>query len=230
VNNNLTDITILLDRSGSMQSQRDNTIKGVNLFLKEQSHGEGRANLTLIQVDDQYDVHVHAVDIAQVQPLTRMTYVPRGDTALYDAMARAIDDTGTRLARMPEAKRPAHVLFVVMTDGEENASINYSRWSGGCERVFAKVTKQRDVFNWTFVYLGANQDGIGVGTSLGFAAGMSATYGVNEQSIGQTFTLMTNKTSSLRSAGVYTSYSEDERVAMDTPSGGVTNNVNVTTS
>lgn len=162
----LTDITILLDRSGSMSSIRADTIGGFNSFVKTQREVPGEALLTLIQFDNEYEVNYEAVKLAEVKDLTNLTYVPRGTTALLDAMGKAIVQTGKRLEVMREEDRPGKVIFVTITDGYENASKEYTK------TVVAALTKaQREVFSWNFIFIGANMDSFEEAQSMGYAAG-----------------------------------------------------------
>ena len=112
-------ITVVLDRTGSMQDIRDDVIGGFNGFLAAQQAEPIPATLTLVQFDSQdpYEVLHAARPIAQVPPLTAETYVPRASTPLYDAIGRGILDLEATVARLPEAERPAKVVFVIVTDG-----------------------------------------------------------------------------------------------------------------
>lgn len=124
-----TDITILLDRTGSMASAVTDTIGGFNTFLQGQKAEPGRCLLSLVQFDDidpQEIIH-DAKAIAEVPELTGETFVPRGRTPLLDALGKAIVRTGQRLAALPETDRPNKVIFVILTDGQENASREYTR-------------------------------------------------------------------------------------------------------
>lgn len=103
---NKTDITIILDRSGSMGSVKDDTIGGFNNFLEEQRRVEGEASLSLVQFDDQYEVVYMDKDINSADKLTEATFQPRGMTALFDAVGRTINSTGQRLAGLSEQERP----------------------------------------------------------------------------------------------------------------------------
>ncbi len=188
-----TDITVVLDRSGSMQIVRDDTIGGFNSFLADQKSQPGEATFTLVQFDNEYEV-VHAgKKIADVPELTASTFVPRGSTALLDAIGRAINETGKRLADLPEHDRPARVAFVVVTDGEENASKEFTR-----ERVFEQITHQREKYNWQFIFLGANQDAIKAATDMGMAAASSMTYAHNKMGTNEAFKSTSRKMSSYR--------------------------------
>ena len=191
---NLTDITVVLDRSGSMGSVRDDTIGGFNTFLEGQKSGEGEATISLVQFDHEYTPVYEGWPIAKAEKLDHKTYEPRGMTALLDALGRTIVRTGTRLEAMKEEDRPAKVVFVVITDGYENASREFDR-----EKIADMIQRQTDIYNWQFVYLGANQDAITVGKTMGFSAQTSATYSV-ENTVG-TFSLMDSKLKAFRRSG-----------------------------
>ncbi|KFN48827.1 vWA domain-containing protein [Arenimonas composti] len=145
-------ITILLDRTGSMQDIRADVVGGFNAFLAAQQALPGQATLTLVQFDSQdpYEVIHAAAPLATVAPLTLEQYVPRASTPLYDAMGRGILDLELRLARLPEAERPRQVIFVVVTDGMENASREFRR-----DRVMALIEAKKKL-GWDFVFLSAD--------------------------------------------------------------------------
>jgi len=121
-----TFMAIVLDRSGSMSSVRDDAIGGFKTFLAEHQKLPGEALLTLVQFNDGYEVVHDGVLVAVVPPLTPETYVPGGNTALLDAMGRTIDSVGAKLQSMPEGERPGKVIVVVISDGQENASREYT--------------------------------------------------------------------------------------------------------
>lgn len=147
-------ITVVLDRTGSMQDIRDDVIGGFNGFLAAQQAEPIPATLTLVQFDSQdpYEVLHAARPIGQVPPLTAETYVPRASTPLYDAIGRGILDLEATLARLPEAERPAKVVFVIVTDGHENASVEFDR-----ARVLALIEAKRGL-GWEFVFLSADPE------------------------------------------------------------------------
>lgn len=155
-------IAVVLDRSGSMRSIRDATIEGFNEFLAAQKAVPGEAALTLAQFDHEYDIVHDAAPLANVEPLNTTTYVPRGSTALLDAIGRTIDGLGKRLAAMPEHNRPSRIIVAIMTDGLENASQTFTR-----ARIFEMITHQRERYSWQFMFLGADQDAIAIGRDYG---------------------------------------------------------------
>lgn len=173
-----SDITVLLDRSGSMASIKDDTIGGFNTFLDEQKALPGEATISLVQFDTQgYDRVIDAKPIAQAEPLSDKTFVPRGGTPLLDAMGRVIAETGARLKAMANAERPENVIMVIITDGQENASKEFTR-----EAVLKSVTHQQDVYKWNFIYLGANQDAIQSARDMGIPMAAAANYTANNTS------------------------------------------------
>lgn len=155
-------VVAVIDRSGSMSSCQQATIGGFNEFIKGQLAVPRECRLTLIQFDHEYEVVHSQKPLNEFPPLSCETYVPRGSTALLDAMGRAINSTGEELAKLPEDQRPEKVVFVVVTDGLENASTEFTR-----AKIFEMVEHQKKNYNWTFIYLGANQDAITEGAKLG---------------------------------------------------------------
>ena len=169
-----TDITVLLDRSGSMQAIKGPMETAFNTFVEEHKSIPS-SRLTLIQFDDNdpQEIVYQGVPIAYAE---KLVIRPRGNTPLLDAFCQAIDATGARLANIPESDRPDQVLFVVITDGQENASVKQQRYD-----VRNRVNHQRSQYKWQFVYLGANQDAIAEAQSYGipkdFAMNYKATTG-----------------------------------------------------
>ncbi len=164
----LTDITLMIDRSGSMESIREDAQGGVNAFVREQAQQPGDALLTLVQFDTEYEFIHKGKRIGKV-PTFQL--VPRGATALLDAVGRAINETGERLAKMPEADRPGLVVFVIVTDGEENSSHEFTK-----TQIKDKITHQQTAYNWQFTFLGANQDAFAEAGGMGIDAAGAANY------------------------------------------------------
>jgi uncharacterized protein YegL len=160
---NFTEIIIVLDRSGSMSSIVDDTIGGVNTLIKEQAKDAGEIKLTIIQFDNNYEVFVAGKPVKDVPLLDKTTYVPRGSTALLDAIGRTINEVGLRLSLIREEERPSLVLFVIQTDGQENASHLFTS-----DKIKEMIAHQKDVYKWQFLFLGADQDAF-QGMSLGLS-------------------------------------------------------------
>jgi hypothetical protein len=141
------------------------------------------------------NIKLDFVPIKKVKDLNKETYVPNGGTPLLDTIGETIVRTGRALLALPEALRPSKVLFVIITDGEENASRYYD-----LEKIKEMTTHQTDVYKWEFLYLGANQDAIKVGTAFGMKMTNSMSYGLSGQEIGATYRSLSTKTSAFRSA------------------------------
>jgi len=180
-----TDIIVVLDRSGSMDSIGQSTVDGFNSFIKEQRAAEGEANLTLVQFDNQYQVDYSNLDIKHVKDLILgETFVPRAMTALYDAIGRTI----------AEVKTKNDVVMVIITDGMENASREFNR-----DGVFKSIEDKKKE-GWNFLFLAANQDAIKAGGDMGIAANNSMTYNANDASNSKMYMNFSNKLTNFRSA------------------------------
>ena len=172
----LVEIVVVLDRSGSMQDIKDDTIGGYNSFLEEQKRvKDSRCKVTLVQFDNEYLPVYGSVDVQEVEALNADTYVPRASTALFDAIGRTINETGARLAAMSDHERPGKVIFVIITDGYENSSREFTS-----NRVKSMIAEQETRYSWSFVFLGADQDsfqadglGLGGGKFLSYGRGRS---------------------------------------------------------
>lgn len=169
---NYTHLTMILDRSGSMQSVRSDVIGGFNKLLEDQKSCPGECTVTLVQFDSQdpYEILRDFTSVADVKPLGD-EYKPRAGTPLLDAIGRGIVNTGEKLKSLADTDRPSKVVFVIISDGLENASLEYDR-----TRVASMTKEQIDKYKWEFVYLGANQDAIAEGAKVGSPQRTSANY------------------------------------------------------
>jgi hypothetical protein len=165
MNRNYAEIAFVLDRSGSMASCREAALAGFNFFLEEQQQNEGLTKLTLVLFDDEYLAPIQALPVAEILPLNHDTYIPRGSTALLDAIGRTVDELGARLAAMAEEERPGQVIVAILTDGLENASESYS-W----KEIARSIRHQTERYQWKFLFLGANQDAIATAAQMSIAA------------------------------------------------------------
>lgn len=191
---NRTHLAFLLDRSGSMQSIKTDTEGGFDAFIAEQREQPGECTVTLAQFDTDYEVTYENLPIADVPKLDLQ---PRGMTALLDSIARLITDTGARLAALPEHERPGTVIVGIMTDGMENSS---REWTHAA--IKALIEQQENVYDWSFSYLGANQDAIEVGASIGIRREHSMTYDVTRAAPAMSaYTASVSRMRSARAAG-----------------------------
>jgi uncharacterized protein YegL len=198
----VTDINLLLDRSGSMSPTQAETIRGINAFIEDQKKVPGEAVFSLTQFDDKYEPWITARPLANVEPLTTTTYQPRGWTALLGAVAKAIEDTGARLRAMPEHERPRRVIFVIVTDGQENWSQNVE-WARGATKAKVReaIERQRGTYHWEFVFMGANQDAFAEAASIGIPLWNVANYNATPEGTVMAFASASSGMRSYRNAG-----------------------------
>lgn len=168
--NNKTSINVILDSSGSMQSLLNDTLGGFNKFLSDQRDIEGEVVFTLCTFSNDHRLVHDCVPLASVENLTGATYTPGGGTALLDAMGATIESVSKKIAAMQEADRPAKIIFLVMTDGEENQSKVWTR-----EKLKALVQEQ-EKNGVQFVFLGANIDAFQQASSFGMGTQNSINY------------------------------------------------------
>lgn len=201
---NYTHITILLDVSSSMEGLRRATVDGYNEFVGSHKAAIGHATLTQVQFNDDYMEHLAMAPISTVPDMQMRDYVPRGTTALHAAMCRAIDETGERLRKLPEAQRPAKVIFVAITDGLENAS-HYVPWfRADAFGLHNRISRQKKDYGWEFVYIGANQDAIAAAGQMGVQAGNALTYAANDQGTQSLYRSLSDKTVKYRAGAAVT--------------------------
>jgi hypothetical protein len=193
MNPHLTEIAYILDRSGSMQPMQEPAVAAFNDFIKSQLDVPGDARLTLIQFDDAYEVPVSAKPIQDVPQLTAATYTPRGSTALLDAIGRTIKETDRRISALPEDEKPGKVILAIFTDGEENASQEYT-----IKHIGDLIRLYRDQKGWEFLFLAANQDAIASGTAMRMDASLSANVSFSMKGIRTTGGAMARKVRAMR--------------------------------
>ena len=169
MNQNLTEIVFILDRSGSMSGLENDTIGGFNGFVKKQAEA-GQTSLSTVLFDDRYEILHNGIDAGKAV-LTGEEYFTRGSTALLDAVGRTINDVGKRLNEMPEDLRPGKVIFVITTDGLENSSREF-----GYDEVKRMITHQSEKYGWEFVFMGANIDAAKEGGKIGISADRSLNF------------------------------------------------------
>ena len=194
---NYTHITVVLDRTGSMESIRDDTIGGFNAFLQKQRAEPGKATLTLVQFDSQdpYEVVHRFRPVDLVPELTRETYVPRASTPLLDAMGRAINDLEKSLAELDKKVRPAKVVVAVVTDGQENASREFTK-----AQVEKMIKEKTDQEGWQFVFLSADLAAIGDALQVGIGANATLLHVKDAQGTAMAWDALAVRTAEYRAA------------------------------
>lgn len=168
---------MVLDRSGSMETVRNDTIGGFNKFLTEQQAVPGEATVSLYQFNHDCDRTLNAAPIKDAKPLARESYAPSGNTCLFGAVGLAIQETGELLKSKAEHDRPEKVVCVIITDGEENSSHKHE-WSQRHTQASIKqsIEHQTNAYKWQFVYIGANQDAILNAATIGIGATNALNY------------------------------------------------------
>lgn len=170
----LTEVVFIIDRSGSMYSMQKDVIGGFNGFIDKQRKLPGEAKVTIALFDDQYELLENGKDINEVAYLNDTTYVPRGGTALLDAIGRTIKDVEARIKKTAAKERPSKVIAVVITDGQENQSREFRR-----DMISEMLKEQRKKHNWEVLFIGADEASIRDASSVGIGStslGRSAVY------------------------------------------------------
>jgi len=185
-------VGVVLDRSGSMLPVADDTIGGFNSFIETQRAGDFDQVYVVTQFDHEYNVMQENVPLADVVALSRENYIPRGSTALLDALGRTISTLDAILTADESINQ---ALLVVITDGAENASKEFTR-----KQVFELISTREDSGNWAFNFLAANQDAIATGAQLGLRAASCMNYASTPEGTKKAFTRVT-RSASLYSGG-----------------------------
>jgi hypothetical protein len=193
MNPHLTEIAYILDRSGSMQCMQEPAVAAFNDFIKIQLDVPGDARLTLVQFDDAYEVPIAATPIREVPQLTAATYTPRGRTALLDAIGRTVIETDRRITALPEAEKPGKVILTIFTDGQENASREYT-----ATHISDLIRLYRDTKGWEFLFLAANQDAIANAAAMNMDTHSSANVMYSMAGVKSTGSAMSRKVRAMR--------------------------------
>lgn len=208
---NKTKVVLILDRSGSMYDCVEDTIGGVKTFIDQQKELPGEVEFSLVTFNTLKETVYDSVPISEVDSFD---FIPSGGTALLDAVGSTIDSVGEQLAKLSEDKRPGVVMIMIVTDGEENSSREYT-----LDIINKKIKEQQDVYKWQFSFLGADQDAFQAGQRLGLNAGDIANYskGLTQAA----FSNMSGKMSRIRSAvsrgadvSLCSAYTDEERASM----------------
>ncbi len=195
---NYVDITLLIDRSCSMAPLTRDLLDGVNSFVAEQQRLPLRQDITFsfMVFDHEYRTICKAIPLRDAPRFTEAHYQPRGNTSLYDALGRCIDETGLRLRAMSDPERPSQVLFIVLTDGLENTSWNYS-----AEKLTEMVEHQRLRYLWQFAFLGTHGDLWTEARRFGLRRDETCAWDHSAEGIRRAFDLLNERTSNYRRAG-----------------------------
>ena len=190
---NLTELVFILDRSGSMQGLEGDTIGGFNAMIEKQKKEPGEAFVSTVLFDDRTEVLHDRVKVGEVRPITEKEYYVRGCTALLDAIGGAIHHIGNihKYARPEDV--PEHTLFVITTDGMENASRRYDS-----ETVKKMIERQKAKYSWEFLFLGANIDAVETASRFGIGADRAVNYHSDHQGTQLNYEVLSEAVSTVR--------------------------------
>jgi uncharacterized protein YegL len=192
MNKNLTEIIFLLDRSGSMGGLESDTIGGFNGFIDRQCKQKGETRLTAVLFDDQTEILWNGIDANHAR-LTDEEYYVRGCTALLDAVGKTISEAGRRLSQTEEGEKPGKVIFVITTDGMENASQEYTY-----EKVKKMIEHQKEKYSWEFIFMGANIDAAEEAESLGIQKEDSFSFEASNEGVEKMYDMVCDAVSERR--------------------------------
>lgn len=192
-----THITVLIDKSGSMESIKSDTIGGFNSYLSEQQALPGTATMSLVLFDtgNPFEVIHGFKPITSVKPLTDTTYCPMGGTPLLDAIGRGINDLGKNLSDLPEDERPEKVVFAIITDGQENSSREFTK-----AQIEQMIKTQREVYNWQIVFQSSDLSAMADAQSYGINLQSMASYAPTGVGVRNAFSSLSASTSVYRSS------------------------------
>lgn len=168
---NLTELVFILDRSGSMSGLEEDTIGGFNSMLNKQKREVGDALVTTVLFDNDYELLHDRLNIKKIKAITNREYYVRGSTALLDAIGATINKIGKALSDTKEEDRPDKVIFVIITDGMENSSTEYS-----LSKIKEMIDHQKNKYSWDFMFLGANIDALKTASDFGIDEDRAANF------------------------------------------------------
>jgi uncharacterized protein YegL len=189
----LTELVFILDKSGSMSGLESDTIGGYNSMLEKQQALEGDCHITTVLFDNDYELLHDRIDIKAVSPITEREYCVGGSTALLDAIGKTIHKIGNAQKYTADEFRAEKVIFVIITDGEENSSREYS-----AHRVKHMIERQTNRYGWEFIYLGANIDAVKTAGRYGIAAGRAQNFHADGDGVGLNFRVMSEAVATYR--------------------------------
>jgi len=207
--NGLTELVFILDRSGSMSGLESDTIGGYNALLEKQKKETGEAVVSTVLFDDSYELLHDRINIRGIAPITDKEYYVRGSTALLDAIGLTINKIGNAQKHTAEEERAEHVMFVITTDGMENASCEFSY-----EKVRRMIEHQKSKYGWEFIFLGANIDAAETAERFGIARDRAANYCADSEGTSLNYQVISETVSSIR-AGRAISKNWKERIDED---------------
>ena len=193
---NITELVFILDRSGSMSGLESDTIGGYNAMLEKQKSEQGEAIVTTVLFDDKYKLLHDRINIKGVSLITEKDYFVRGTTALLDAIGKTIQKIGNAQKHTMENQRPDKTVFVITTDGMENASLEYTY-----EKIKKMVEQEKERYGWEFIFLGANIDAISTAARFGISSNRAANYNADSEGTRLNYNVVNCFVSEIRTKG-----------------------------
>ena len=206
----LTEIVFILDRSGSMCGLESDTIGGFNSLIAKQKKEDGEAVVSTVLFDDVCEVIHDRMPLSKIEKMTDKEYYVRGCTALLDAVGGAIHHIGNVHKYAREEDRPEKTIFVITTDGMENASRRYDY-----KRVKHMVERQKEKFGWDFLFLGANIDAVGEAGKFGIGADYAVNYHCDSPGTALNYEVVSDAIGHVRSCGTPLKASWKKRIEQD---------------
>jgi uncharacterized protein YegL len=191
----LTEMVFILDRSGSMSGLESDTIGGYNAMLAKQQKEPGEAVITTVLFDDHFELLHDRINLRGVAPITDKEYYVRGSTALLDAVGKTINKIGNAQKHTAEDERAEHVMFVITTDGMENASREFDY-----EKVRRMIEHQKSKYGWVFIFLGANIDAIATAERFGISQVWATNYNADSAGTLLNFEVISETVSCIRAS------------------------------
>ncbi len=189
----LTELVVILDRSGSMSGLESDTIGGYNAMLKKQAEAEGEVVLTTVLFDDAFELLHDRINLKAMMPMTDRDYFVRGSTALLDAVGKSIQKIVNVQKGTLEVERPERTIFVITTDGLENASREYSY-----EKIRTLIEHQREKEGWEFIFLGANIDAVSEAKRFGIDKSRAAQFHNDQEGVELNYAVVSEAVMELR--------------------------------
>jgi len=201
---NLTELVFILDRSGSMGGLESDTIGGFNSMLAKQQSQDGECRITTVLFDGEYEILHDRLDVKAVSPITEKEYYVRGNTALLDAVGKTINKIGNTQKHSKPEYRADKILFVITTDGMENASREFDY-----SKIKLMIEHQKSKYNWEFIFLGANIDAVEVANRFGIAKNRAQNFHNDSEGIKLNYDSLSESIVELRAAPACAKLSDD---------------------